>query len=138
MKKYKIFYYIGSALSLAVGIWHFFVPWMFMWESYIPYRVLTISINYVNLCFSFLLCGISLIMLLWGKKVFGGSRDALFIYGFFVLLWIFRVIVALLNPFPPEANVFMSYGQLVGSAVIMILLVIPFVKLMICAYIGKK
>ena len=138
MKKYKISYYIGAALSLAVGIWHFFVPSMFMWDTYIPYKVLTASVNYVNLCFSFLLCGISLIMLLWGKKVFGGNREAAVIFGFFVLLWIFRVTVALLNPMPPEANVFMSYGQLVGSVVVMILLVKPFAKLMISAYSRKN
>ncbi len=31
MKKYRISYYAGLALSLLVGLWHFFVPWMFRW-----------------------------------------------------------------------------------------------------------
>ena len=57
MKKYKIMYYSGVAISLLVRLWHFTVPWMFGWASYIPYETLVVPINYVNLCFSFLLSG---------------------------------------------------------------------------------
>ena len=57
MKKVQIMYYAGAAISLLVGLWHFTVPWMFGWASYIPYETLVVSVNYVNLCFSFLLSG---------------------------------------------------------------------------------
>ena len=40
MKKYKIMYYSGAAISLLVGLWHFTVPWMFGWASYIAYETL--------------------------------------------------------------------------------------------------
>ena len=40
MKKYKTMYYSGAAISLLVGLWHFTVPWMFGWASYIPYETL--------------------------------------------------------------------------------------------------
>ena len=58
-------YYSGAAISLLVGLWHFTVPWMFGWASYIPYETLVVPINYVNLCFSFLLSGLSLTVILW-------------------------------------------------------------------------
>ena len=54
MKKVQIMYYAGAAISLLVGLWHFTVPWMFGWASYIPYETLVVPINYVNLCLPFL------------------------------------------------------------------------------------
>ena len=101
MKKYQIMYYVGAAISLLVGLWHFTIPWMFGWASYIPYETLVIPINYVNLCFSFLLSGLSLTVILWGKKVFAGN---------------------------PESNVWMSYGQFGGSVLVCVLLLVPFIR----------
>ena len=68
MRNYQAMYYAGASISMLVGLWHFTVPWLFGWASYIPYATLVVSINYVNLCFSFLLFGLRLILLLWGKK----------------------------------------------------------------------
>ena len=129
MKKSKVFYYIGVLMSMLMGVWHFFVPRMFQWYSYIPreYEVLVVSINWVNLCFSLLLSGISLILLLWHKKVLACNQEAITIYGFLVIVWIFRVIIAIINPCPPEANVWLSYGQFAASVFIMIMLLVPFV-----------
>ena len=74
MKKYQVMYYAGAAISLLVGLWHFTVPWMFGWASYIPYETLVVPINYVNLCFSFLLSGLSLTVILWGKRCLQETR----------------------------------------------------------------
>ena len=64
MRNYQIMYYTGALISMLVGLWHFTVPWLFGWAPYIPYATLVVSINYVNLCFSFLLSGLSLLLLL--------------------------------------------------------------------------
>jgi hypothetical protein len=80
MKKYQVMYDAGAAISLLVGLWHFTVPWMFGWASYIPYETLVVPINYVNLCFSFLLSGLSLTVILWGKKVFAGNPEAFYLW----------------------------------------------------------
>lgn len=47
LKFYKTFYFIGVSLSLLVGLWHFFVPLMFQWYSYIPseYHNLVVGID---------------------------------------------------------------------------------------------
>ena len=45
----------------------------------IPYETLVVPINYVNLCFSFLLSGLSLTVILWGKKVFAQMAEAFYL-----------------------------------------------------------
>ena len=67
-------------------------------------------------------------VILWGKKVFVGSPEAFYLYGFFLALWIFRVVVAVIYPCPPESNVWMSYGQLGGSILVCLLLLVPFIR----------
>ena len=138
MRNYQIMYYTGALISMLVGLWHFTVPCLFGWASYIPYATLVVSINYVNQCFSFLLSGLSLLLLLWGKKVFAKNKEAAGIYGFMLLLWIFRVVIAIVCPCPPESNVWMSYGQLGGSAIVMFLLLAPFIRITVAMREGKK
>ena len=87
-----------------------------------------VPINYVALCFSFLLSGLSLTVILWGKKVFAQNPEAFYLYGFLLALWIFRVVVAVIYPCPPESNVWMSYGQLSGSVLVCLLLLVPFIR----------
>ena len=59
MKTYKALYYTGMVLNLLVGLWHFFVPWMFAWYFYILvfYKNLIVGIDWTNLCFSFFCLG---------------------------------------------------------------------------------
>lgn len=67
MKKIaKVFFNIACIISCVVAAWHFSVPYSSKWFSYIPDAPTEIiqSINYINFCFSFLLAGISLLLLL--------------------------------------------------------------------------
>lgn len=32
----QILYYFTVVVSTLVGLWHFFVPWMFQWYDYLP------------------------------------------------------------------------------------------------------
>lgn len=72
MKKYKILYYVTTIMSMLVGLWHFFVPTMFQWYDFLPtqYENLIVGIDYTNYCFSALLFGSSLLLILWGKRAF--------------------------------------------------------------------
>ena len=54
------------------------------------------------------------------------------------LLWIFRVVMAIVCPCPPESNVWMSYGQLGGSVVVMFLLLAPFIRITVAMWESKK
>ena len=62
MKKgIRILYFTTVVISALVGLWHFFVPWMFQWYDYLPmqYENLIVGIDYTNYCFSLLLFGLS-------------------------------------------------------------------------------
>ena len=72
--------------------------------------------------------GVILTVIPWGKKVFAKNLEAFYIYVFLLVLWIFRVVVAVIYPCPPESNVWMSYGQLGGSVLVCILLLLPFIR----------
>ena len=131
MKKYRILYCVGMALSLLVGLWHFFVPWMFQWYSYIPcqYENLIVGIDWTNLCFSLFLTGISLLLLIWNKKVFAGCKEVLILYGFMALVWIFRVALAIVEPWPLEPIAWPAYAQFAGAVLIAVLLLVPLIRL---------
>ncbi len=139
MKIVKVFYYIGTAFSLLIGIWHFFVPWMFGWHSYIPsqYKNLIVSIDWVNLCFSLLLSGLSFLLILWGKKVFSGNAEAITLFGFLTFVWIFRVFIAVIIPIPLEPIAAVAYGQLAGAVIIAALLLVSLFAV-IRIYKGKE
>ena len=81
--------------------------------------------------------GVILTVILWGKKVFAGNSEAFCLYGFLLALWIFRVVVAVIYPCPPESNVWMSYGQLGGSVIVFLLLLIPFIRVAATSKNGK-
>lgn len=46
-KEIRILYYITVVTSALVGLWHFFVPWMFQWYEYLPmqYENLIVGID---------------------------------------------------------------------------------------------
>ena len=131
MKRFKAMYFVGIMLSLLVGIWHFFVPRLYQWYSYIPqeYQNLIVGIDYTNLCFSLLLSGLSFILLVWGKKVFARNKEALTIYGFITLVWLLRVSLTAIEPWPVEPIAWAAYLQAVLTALILLLLLIPYIKL---------
>jgi len=97
-----VLYIIGLSLSTLVGIWHFFVPYLFQWYLYIPseYKSLVVGIDWINFFFSLLLTGYSLLLLIMGKKVFSKNKEMLIMYGFMVFVWFCRVIITFINPWP--------------------------------------
>ena len=131
MKTIKITYYVGLTLSLCVGIWHFFVPAMFQWYTYIPsqYENLIVGIDWTNFFFSLLLTGLSLLLILFGKKVFAKNREVLAFYGLMVFTWLWRVLITFIVPWPLEPIAWAAYGQQIAAILIFILQLIPLIFL---------
>ena len=110
MKKIAgIFFYVTCAIGCMLGIGHFFAPYSFGWYTYIPEAPVEIiqSINYINFCFSFLLAGFSLLLFITQKKLFDGSKELRIFYAFFNLVWLSRVMIQLIWPWPSSLQLWL-------------------------------
>ncbi len=131
-KGIRFLYYFTTISSALVGLWHFFVPWMFRWYDYLPmeYENLIVGIDYTNYCFSLLLFGLSLLLVLMGKKALALQRETVTFYGFLTVVWVFRAALAsFLEPWPWEPIPAAAIGQLVLSDALALLMVIVTVAL---------
>jgi hypothetical protein len=126
-----VLYIIGLSLSTLVGLWHFSVPYIYQWYSYIPneYKSLIVGIDWINFFFSLLLSGYSLLLIIMRKKVFSKNKEIFIMYGFMVFVWACRVVITFINPWPLEPIAWVAYGQQIASLVIFLLQLIPFVYL---------
>lgn len=123
----KVVYYITLIFSLLVGFWHFFVPNLFNWYDYLPmqYENLIIGIDYINLCFSALLSGSSLVLLLLSKSAFKLNYETIVFYTFLTIVWVFRACLAtFIKPWPLEPIPAAAIGQLAGSISLALLMTI--------------
>lgn len=135
MKKgIRILYYITVVTSALVGLWHFFVPWMFQWYDYLPvqYENLIIGIDYTNYCFSLLLFGLSAMLIILGNRALNLNKEVIYFYYFLTVVWLFRACLAtFIEPWPLEPIPSAAIGQLVASdllAVLMIVVSVCFIK----------
>ncbi len=133
-KSIRILYYITVVTSALVGLWHFFVPWMFQWYDYLPtqYENLIVAIDWINYCFSLLLFGLSAMLILLGKKALNSCKEVILFYFFLTLVWVFRACLAVfIEPWPLEPVPAAAIGQLAASiliAVLMIFVSVSFLK----------
>lgn len=83
-KGIKVIYYVTLTISMLVGLWHFFVPNMFKWYDYLPmqYENLIVGIDYTNLCFSALLFGASLVLIILAKVLLSLTSKQLYFIHF--------------------------------------------------------
>ena len=119
MKKGRqVLYYVSVVISALVGLWHFFVPWMFQWYDYLPmqYENLIVGIDYTNYCFSLLLFGLSGMLILLGKRALAMNRETIYFYFFLTVVWIFRACLAsFIEPWPLQPIPAAAIGQLIAS-----------------------
>lgn len=133
-KRGKILYYVTVTISMLVGLWHFFVPWMFQWYDYLPmqYENLIVGIDYTNYCFSLLLFGLSFMLVLLGRNALSLQKEVIYFYYFLTVVWVFRAVLAtFIEPWPLEPVPAAAIGQLIASdllAVLMIVTSISFTK----------
>lgn len=135
-KSIRILYYITVITSALVGLWHFFVPWMFQWYDYLPmqYENLIVGIDYTNYCFSLLLFGLSVMLIFWGKRALELNKEVIYFYLFLAIVWLFRACLAtFIEPWPLDPIPAAAIGQLVASdllAILMIIVSVCFIKVL--------
>ena len=125
-KSVRLIYYFTVVISALVGLWHFFVPWMFQWYDYLPmqYENLIVGIDWTNYCFSLLLFGLSTVLIILGKKALSGNKETIIFYWFISLVWTFRACLALfIEPWPIEPIPAAAIGQLIASCLIAVLMI---------------
>ena len=132
-KGIRVLYYFTVVVSMLVGLWHFFVPWMFQWYDYLPkqYENLIVGIDYTNYCFSLLLFGLSLMLIILGRKVLSLNREVTYFYYFLTVVWLFRACLAsFIEPWPLQPVPAAAIGQLIASDTLAVLMAIVSLFLM--------
>lgn len=110
MKKIAVvFFNLACIISCMIGIGHFFAPYFFKWFSYIPDAPIEIyqSINYINFCFSFLLTGFSMMLIIVQKQLFADLKEMKIFYVFFALVWFSRIIIQIIWPWPSGLQIWL-------------------------------
>ena len=126
-KSIFILYYITVVTSTLVGLWHFFVPRMFQWYDYLPmqYENLIVGIDYTNYCFSLLLFGLSVMLIILGKRALNLNKEVIYFYYFLTIVWLFRACLAtFIEPWPLEPIPSAAIGQLAASDLIAALMAV--------------
>lgn len=114
MVNYKLSTYLGSALSICFGVWHFFIPTIFEWYSYMDTNAqeLVFAVRATNLFFSLImvLLGTMNIILISSKHTSKHTITTLLSAN--IILWFCRVIVQMISP-QGTINFYMQYGMLI-------------------------
>lgn len=118
----KILCTLGSAITIGFGAWHFFVPKMYKWYSYMDSSAteLAVAVRATNVFFSLSLVLIGIVNIIFAY----GLKEN--VQGFFILmimstvLWFVRVVMQLVFP-QGSMNSALQYGMLACFVIVFIL-----------------
>jgi hypothetical protein len=115
----KILVLSGSFASIGFGIWHFFVPEMWKWYSYIDVNAteLVAAVRAINVFFSLalVLFGVVNILFIYGDK--SNKYSIIVMLAATSILWITRVIFQIIYP-QGSINPILQYGMLSAFIII--------------------
>jgi hypothetical protein len=104
---------LGSAASIGFGIWHFFVPRIWNWYSYIDVSAteLVLAVRAVNVFFSLslVLFGVMNLLMAYGQKA--NRYSVLVVLGATCVLWAARVVMQIVSP-QGSMSAALQYGML--------------------------
>jgi hypothetical protein len=96
----KVLVTIGSSASIGFGIWHFFVPKVWKWYSYIDINAteLVVAVRAINVFFSLslVLFGLINLLFIYGDK--SNRYSIIVITAATCILWLTRVAIQLIYP----------------------------------------
>ncbi len=115
----KILVTIGSVTSIGFGIWHFFVPRIWNWYSYIDVNAteLVTAVRAINVFFSLslVLFGILNILLVYGNN--SNRYSIIVMLAATCVLWITRLALQVIYP-QGSMNPVLQYGMLSAFAIV--------------------
>lgn len=111
---------IGSAISIGFGIWHFFIPNIWNWYSYIVPEAteLVIAIRAINFFFSLLLILLGVANMLLVFRKLQDRFSNIVILSISIILWTTRVILQLVYP-QGSQNSIIQYSMLLIFGVVL-------------------
>ena len=122
----KILVLSGSFASVGFGIWHFFVPEIWKWYSYIEPNAteLVVAVRAINVFFSLslVLFGVVNILLIYGDK--SNSYSIIVMLTATSILWITRVAFQIIYP-QGSINHLLQYGMLSAFIIVSLCYLIP-------------
>ena len=115
----KILSTIGSSVSIAFGVWHFFVPRLWNWYSYIDpnAKELIVAIRAINAFFSLSLVLFGVLNLLF---IFSGNSNRYSMIALLAatcILWLTRLVFQVIYP---QGSLYpgLQYGMLAAFTII--------------------
>jgi hypothetical protein len=109
----KILVIVGSVASIGFGVWHFFVPSMWNWYSYIDTNAteLVVAIRAINAFFSLslVLFGIVNILFIFGEQ--SNRYSIIVMLAATCILWLTRVAFQIIYP-QGSMSPHLQYGML--------------------------
>lgn len=115
----KILVLSGSFASIGFGIWHFFVPEMWKWYSYIDVNAteLVAAVRAINVFFSLalVLFGVVNILFIYGNK--SNRYSIIVMLAATSILWTTRVALQIIYP-QGSINPILQYGMLSAFIII--------------------
>jgi hypothetical protein len=116
----RILVTLGSAVSIGFGVWHFFVPGLWNWYSYIDASAteLVVAIRAINVFFSLSLVLFGLMNLLLAYGPAGSRYAVLVVLGATCVLWSTRVALQIVWP-QGSASAILHYGMLLLFAAVL-------------------
>ena len=127
----RIVVILGSTISIGFGLWHFYVPTIWRWYSFIDEQAteLIIAIRAINAFFSLslILFGLVNILLMYGNK--SNRYSIIVMLSATCVLWITRVALQLIYP---QGSQFpgLQYGMLLVFVVVTLCYLFPLLNLL--------
>lgn len=123
----RVFASIGSVASIGFGVWHFFVPKVWGWYSYIDASAaeLVLAVRAVNVFFSLslVLFGLMNLLLVFGPRV--GRHPLLVVLGSTCVLWFARVVMQVAYP-QGSMSPTLQYGMLAAFGTVLACYLVAF------------
>ena len=122
----KIFVIIGSISSISFGIWHFFVPKVWNWYSFMDPKAteLIVAVRAINVFFSLtlVLFGIINILFIYGDHA--NRFSIIVLLSATTILWLTRLFFQLIYP-QGSLSPGLQYGMLAAFAMVTLCYLIP-------------
>jgi hypothetical protein len=119
---------LASIVTIGFGIWHFFVPTIWQWRSYMDSKAteLVRAIQAINIFFSLslVLIGLMNIILIWSSE--STRFSILIVLSVSIVLWMTRSILQITHP-QGSINPSLRYGMLFVFMLVEILYIGSFI-----------